>query len=92
MRDGLEELRASHEVQVAASVAVRATPSPARPPAGVKFNRIAYSAAHVVADPLADVDPWLDGAIDWERTIAFFRRLPPDRLASRPQPKAAFVA
>ena len=23
------------------------------------FNRIAFSAAHVVADPLADVDPWL---------------------------------
>jgi hypothetical protein len=25
----------------------------------------------VVADPLADVDPWLDAAIDWERTTAF---------------------
>ena len=25
----------------------------------MKFNRIAYSAAHVVADPLAAVDPWL---------------------------------
>ena len=35
------------------------------------FNRIAYAAAHVVADPLADSDPWLDTAIDWERTIAF---------------------
>src|SRR5215218_8818016 len=35
------------------------------------FNRIAYAAAHVVADPLADVDPWLDGKVDWERTIAF---------------------
>jgi hypothetical protein len=35
------------------------------------FNRIAYAATHVVADPLADVDPWLDAAIDWDRTIAF---------------------
>ena len=23
------------------------------------FNRVAYSAAHVVADPLADGDPWV---------------------------------
>lgn len=38
------------------------------PPA---FNRIAYAAAHVVGDPLADVDPWLDVAVDWDRTIAF---------------------
>src|SRR6201990_2928649 len=36
-----------------------------------KLNRIAYAATHVVADPLADVDPWLDAAIDWDRTIAF---------------------
>ncbi len=43
----------------------------AKPP----FNRIAYAAAHVVADPLADGDPWLDATIDWERTIAFRRHL-----------------
>src|SRR5213080_1075889 len=43
----------------------------AKPP----FNRIAYAAAHVVADPLADADPWLDAAIDWEGTIAFRRHL-----------------
>jgi len=36
-----------------------------------RFNRVAYSAAHVVANPLADDDPWLDQSIDWERTIAF---------------------
>ena len=35
------------------------------------FNRVSYAAVHVVADPLADIDPWLDAAIDWERTIAF---------------------
>jgi hypothetical protein len=53
------------------------TTRPARqfPPAEPPFNRIAYAAAHVVADPLADGDPWLDTAIDWERTIAFRRHL-----------------
>jgi hypothetical protein len=35
------------------------------------FNRIAYAAAHVVTDPLADNDPWLDAAVDWDKTIAF---------------------
>jgi hypothetical protein len=35
------------------------------------FNRIAFAAAHVVADPLADTDPWLDTAIDWEKTVHF---------------------
>src|SRR6476620_932994 len=35
------------------------------------LNRVAFSAAHVVADPLADVDPWLTSTIDWNRTIAF---------------------
>ena len=35
------------------------------------LNRVAFSAAHVVADPLADNDPWLTAAIDWDRTIAF---------------------
>jgi hypothetical protein len=40
-----------------------------------KFNRIAFAAAHVVADPLADNDPWLDCAIDWDSTIAFREHL-----------------
>src|SRR6266566_5043369 len=35
------------------------------------LNRVAFSAAHVVADPLADTDPWLSAAVDWDRTIAF---------------------
>ncbi|WP_159588979.1 dihydrodipicolinate synthase family protein [Chelativorans xinjiangense] len=39
------------------------------------FNRIAYAAAHVVADPLADSDPWLTPAIDWDRTMAFRHHL-----------------
>jgi hypothetical protein len=40
-----------------------------------KFDRIALAAAHVVADPLADVDPWLTPAIDWDATIAYRRHL-----------------
>src|SRR3954447_26872054 len=35
------------------------------------LNRVAFSAVHVVADPLAECDPWLDAAIDWDATIAF---------------------
>ena len=35
------------------------------------LNRVAFSAAHIVADPLAECDPWLSAAIDWDRTIAF---------------------
>ncbi|MDP9891752.1 hypothetical protein J2W32_001971 [Variovorax boronicumulans] len=49
--------------------------APVKPDAGVKFNRIAYSAAHVVADPLAAVDPWLQAAVDWDTTIAYRRHL-----------------
>ena len=37
----------------------------------VPFNRIALAATHVVADPRANNDPWLDAAPDWDRTIAF---------------------
>ncbi|MGJ7542583.1 dihydrodipicolinate synthase family protein [Variovorax sp. LT1R16] len=47
----------------------------AKPAAGLKFNRIAYSAAHVVADPLAQIDPWLQSAVDWDTTIAYRRHL-----------------
>ena len=39
------------------------------------FDRVAFAAAHVVADPRADHDPWLEPAIDWDRTIAFRRHL-----------------
>jgi hypothetical protein len=42
-----------------------------KPGAAPRFNRVAFAAAHIVVDPLADNDPWLDQAIDWERTIAF---------------------
>jgi hypothetical protein len=47
--------------------------APAAP--GTKLNRIAYSAAHVVADARAAIDPWLQCAIDWDATIAYRQRL-----------------
>jgi len=57
-------------------VAAYTTRPPKHFPAAHKpFNRVAYAAAHVVADPLADNDPWLSPAIDWERTLAFRRHL-----------------
>jgi len=37
--------------------------------------RIAYSAVHVVNDPLADNDPWLDMSIDWDTTIDYRRHI-----------------
>ena len=47
--------------------------TPAAP--GTRFNRIAYAAAHVVADARAAIDPWMQSAIDWDATIAVRRRL-----------------
>jgi hypothetical protein len=35
------------------------------------FNRVAIAAAHVVADPLAEQDPWVEPSIDWDRTLAY---------------------
>jgi hypothetical protein len=46
-----------------------------RPQTVPVFNRIAYAAAHVVSDPLRDLDPWGRPAIDWERTMAFRHHL-----------------
>jgi hypothetical protein len=43
----------------------------AKPP----YSRVAYAAAHVVADPMAECDPWLTAAIDWDATMAFRRHL-----------------
>lgn len=57
-----------------APYALRGT-APVKPDAGVNFNRIAYSAAHVVADPMAAIDPWLQCAVDWDTTIAYRRHL-----------------
>src|SRR5262245_7911230 len=39
------------------------------------WPRIAYAAAHVVADPLAAVDPWGKAAVDWDATMEYRRHL-----------------
>lgn len=46
-------------------------PRPDRPP----HSRIAYAAAHVVADPAADNTPGTPATLDWDRTLAFRRHL-----------------
>ncbi|MCA0031560.1 dihydrodipicolinate synthase family protein [Mesorhizobium sp. B263B2A] len=48
---------------------------PVRPMIGARFSRIAYAAAHVVADPLGMTDPWSRPAVDWERTMVFRHHL-----------------
>ncbi|TIN98582.1 MAG: dihydrodipicolinate synthase family protein [Mesorhizobium sp.] len=48
---------------------------PVRPMGGARFSRIAYAAAHVVADPLGMTDPWSRPVVDWERTMAFRHHL-----------------
>jgi len=50
-------------------------PIPFEKHAAADFPRIAYAAAHVVADPLASNDPWLTPAIDWDTTLKFRHRL-----------------
>jgi Protein of unknown function (DUF993) len=52
----------------------------ALPAAGVHtatpvFNRIAYAAAHVVVDPLAESDPHLDAVVDWDATLRYRHHL-----------------
>ena len=50
-----------------------AAPAATSIPAGPIRSRIGYAAVHVVCDPLADNDPTLDVAIDWEATLAYRR-------------------
>ena len=53
---------------------LREAPSwPVRPT--MPLNRIAYAAVHVVADPLADVVPAFEVAVDWDATMAFRHHL-----------------
>ncbi len=51
------------------------TPIPLQKRRARDFNRVAFAAAHVVADPFADNDPWLAPAIDWDATLRFRHRL-----------------
>ena len=57
------------------SVRYRLVGRPVQPDIGARFSRVAYAAAHVVADPFAMVDPWSKPAVDWERTMAFRHHL-----------------
>jgi hypothetical protein len=43
--------------------------------AGPITSRIGFAAVHVVADPLADINPTLDVRLDWEATLAYRRYL-----------------
>src|SRR2546425_2247400 len=52
-----------------------------RPPTGPIRCRVAYAAAHVVSDPLADADPLGAAPLDWEATLAYRRHLWSLRLA-----------
>jgi hypothetical protein len=43
------------------------------PPAGPIRSRVAYAAVHVVADPLAAINPTLESRLDWEATLGYRR-------------------
>ena len=50
--------------------------APVAAPAGPRrFNRMAFAAVHVVADPFAAQDPGQGPAIDWKATLAFRRHI-----------------
>jgi len=53
---------------------LKADPLPIRKPKKA-FNRVAFAAAHVVADALANADPSGPPALDWEKTLAYRRYL-----------------
>lgn len=59
--------------RLAAYAPCRDEPFPSR--AGGGFNRLAYAAAHVVADPIGTTDPWRDAVVDWDATIQYRRYL-----------------
>lgn len=44
-------------------------------PTGEPTGRVAFAAAHVVADPLRDNAPGAPAALDWDSTLAFRRHL-----------------
>ncbi|MCX4772489.1 dihydrodipicolinate synthase family protein [Streptomyces sp. NBC_01285] len=53
----------------------RATPLDLAPGGAALASRTVFSAAHVVADPYADVSPDYPAAVDWDATLAFRRHL-----------------
>lgn len=56
-------------------VGYRLVGQPAEAIIGADFPRVAYAAAHVVADPFAMIEPWSQAAVDWDRTMAFRHHL-----------------
>ncbi|TIQ38607.1 MAG: dihydrodipicolinate synthase family protein [Mesorhizobium sp.] len=56
-------------------VSYRLVGQPVEPVIGADFPRIAYAAAHVVANPFAMTDPWSRPAVDWDKTMAFRHHL-----------------
>lgn len=57
------------------SFTIKAGIDPASVPPIQSDVRTVYAAAHVVVDPFADNAPMVDGAIDWDRTLAFREHL-----------------
>ncbi|MFB8037688.1 dihydrodipicolinate synthase family protein [Streptomyces sp. NPDC056004] len=53
----------------------RTTPLDLAPGTGPLASRTVFSAAHVVADPYADISPDSPAAVDWDATLAFRRHL-----------------
>ncbi|MFD8685533.1 dihydrodipicolinate synthase family protein [Streptomyces sp. NPDC059651] len=53
----------------------RATPLDLAPGGARLASRTVFSAAHVVADPYADISPDSPAAVDWDATLAFRRHL-----------------
>ncbi|MFJ9331105.1 dihydrodipicolinate synthase family protein [Streptomyces sp. NPDC101230] len=53
----------------------RTTPLALAPGGAPLTSRTVFSAAHVVADPYADISPDDPAAVDWESTLAFRRHL-----------------
>jgi hypothetical protein len=68
-------LKLPHADGTLAPFTVRAPVIWPAPSATPRWNRVAFAAAHVVADPRAAIDPWLQTAIDWDTTLAFRRHL-----------------
>ncbi|MFJ2701945.1 dihydrodipicolinate synthase family protein [Streptomyces sp. NPDC087428] len=53
----------------------RATPLDLAPGGAALASRTVFSAAHVVADPYADISPDSPAAVDWDATLAFRHHL-----------------
>lgn len=53
----------------------RLTGQPVAGQPGAQFSRVAYAAAHVVADPLRMDNPWSQPVVDWDSTMAFRHHL-----------------